>query len=75
MADQLVKFKVEVDKLIKKGEKKDIALLTIIKKYIKESKDIRFEGNGYSQDWEDEAAKRGLANIKTTPLALGCLYL
>ncbi|MBB5637512.1 glutamine synthetase [Pedobacter cryoconitis] len=70
MADQLVKFKVEVDKLIKKGEKKDIALLTIIKKYIKESKDIRFEGNGYSQDWEDEAARRGLANIKTTPLAL-----
>ena len=70
MADQLVKFKVEVDKLIKKGEKKDIALLTVIKKYIKESKDIRFEGNGYSQEWEDEAAKRGLANIKTTPLAL-----
>ncbi|QNK63303.1 glutamine synthetase III [Pedobacter sp. PAMC26386] len=70
MADQLVKFKIEVDKLIKKGEKKDIALLTVIKKYIKESKDIRFEGNGYSQEWEDEAAKRGLANIKTTPLAL-----
>ncbi|MET1054451.1 MAG: glutamine synthetase type III, partial [Pedobacter sp.] len=42
----------------------------VIKKYIKESKDIRFEGNGYSQDWEDEAAKRGLANIKTTPVAL-----
>jgi len=70
VADQLVKFKVEVDKLIKKGEKKDIALLTIIKRYIKESKDIRFEGNGYSQEWEDEAAKRGLANIKTTPAAL-----
>lgn len=70
MADQLIKFKADVDKLIKKGEKKDIALLTVIKKYIKESKDIRFEGNGYSQEWEDEAAKRGLANIKTTPLAL-----
>jgi glutamine synthetase len=70
MADQLVKFKTDVDKLIKKGEKKDIALLTVIKKYIKESKDIRFEGNGYSQEWEDEAAKRGLANIKTTPIAL-----
>jgi len=70
MADQLIKFKADVDKLIKKGEKKDIALLTVIKKYIKESKDIRFEGNGYSQDWEDEAAKRGLANIKTTPVAL-----
>lgn len=70
MADQLVKFKIDVDKLIKKGEKKDIALLTVIKRYIKESKDIRFEGNGYSQEWEDEAAKRGLSNIKTTPVAL-----
>ena len=70
VADQLTKFKVEVDKLIKKGEKKDVALLTIIKKYIKESKDIRFEGNGYSQEWEDEAKKRGLSNIKTTPKAL-----
>jgi len=70
VADQLTKFKVDVDKLIKKGEKKDIALLTIIKKYIKESKDIRFEGNGYSQEWADEAEKRGLSNIKTTPVAL-----
>ncbi|MCZ4223286.1 glutamine synthetase III [Pedobacter rhodius] len=70
MAEQLVKFKTEVDKLIKKGDKKDIALLTVIKKYIKESKSIRFEGNGYSQEWEDEAAARGLSNIKTTPKAL-----
>jgi len=70
VADQLVKFKTEVDKLIKKGEKKDIALLTVIKRYIKESKDIRFEGNGYSQEWADEAEKRGLSNIKTTPRAL-----
>ncbi|MEJ5995191.1 glutamine synthetase III [Pedobacter sp. Du54] len=70
VADQLVKFKVDVDKLIKKGDKKDVALLTVIKKYIKESKDIRFEGNGYSQEWADEAAKRGLSNIKTTPKAL-----
>jgi glutamine synthetase len=70
VADQLVKFKTDVDKLIKKGDKKDVALLTVIKKYIKESKDIRFEGNGYSQEWADEAAKRGLSNIKTTPKAL-----
>ncbi|WP_129715059.1 glutamine synthetase III [Pedobacter sp. SYP-B3415] len=70
VADQLTKFKVEVDKLIKKGDKKDIALLTVIKKYIKESKNIRFEGNGYSQEWEDEANLRGLSNIKTTPKAL-----
>ncbi|RKR82350.1 glutamine synthetase [Mucilaginibacter gracilis] len=73
VADQLKKFKVEVDKLIKKGEKKDIALLTVIKKYIKESKSIRFEGNGYSDEWEKEAAKRGLSNIKTTPKALDVL--
>jgi glutamine synthetase len=70
MADQLKKFKVEVDKLIKKGEKKDVALMTIIKRYIKESRNVRFEGNGYSDDWEKEAERRGLANIKTTPKAL-----
>ncbi|TKC06243.1 glutamine synthetase III family protein [Pedobacter frigoris] len=70
VADQLIKFKVEVDKLIKKGEKKDVALLTVLKRYIKESKDIRFEGNGYSDEWAAEAEKRGLANIKTTPKAL-----
>ena len=70
VADQLKKFKYDVDKLIKKGEKKDVALLIVIKKYIKESKNIRFEGNGYSEEWEKEAAIRGLPNIKTTPKAL-----
>ncbi len=70
VADQLTKFKTEVDKQIKKGEKKDIAILTILKRYIKESKSIRFEGNGYSDEWEKEAASRGLSNIKTTPKAL-----
>jgi glutamine synthetase len=73
VADQLKKFKVDVDKLIIKGEKKDVALMTIIKRYIKESRAIRFEGNGYSEDWEREAEKRGLANIKTTPKALDAL--
>ncbi|MDN3579707.1 glutamine synthetase III family protein [Mucilaginibacter flavus] len=70
VAEQLKRFKYDVDKLIKKGEKKDLALLIVIKKYIKESKNIRFEGNGYSEDWEKEAEKRGLANVKTTPKAL-----
>ncbi|MDB5149837.1 MAG: glutamine synthetase type [Mucilaginibacter sp.] len=70
VADQLKKFKYDVDKLMKKGEKKDLALLMVIKKYIKESKNIRFEGNGYSDEWEKEAAIRGLPNIKTTPKAL-----
>lgn len=70
VADQLKKFKYDVDKILKKGEKKDVALLMVIKKYIKESKNIRFEGNGYSDEWEKEAQQRGLANIRTTPKAL-----
>ncbi|WP_426667758.1 glutamine synthetase III [Mucilaginibacter sp. McL0603] len=73
VADQLKKFKYDVDKLIKKGEKKDVALLMVIKKYIKESKSIRFEGNGYSEEWEKEAEARGLSNFKTTPKALDAI--
>jgi len=70
VANQLIDFKTEVDKQIKKGTKKDLALLNVVRKYIKESKAIRFEGNGYSQEWEEEAHKRGLSNVKTTPKAL-----
>lgn len=73
VADQLKKFKVDVDKLLKKGEKKDAAILTVIKRYIKDSKKIRFEGNGYSEEWEKEAEIRGLSNIRTTPKALDVL--
>src|SRR6201996_4609744 len=73
VADQLRKFKLEVDKLLKKGEKKDAAILTVIKRYIKDSKKIRFEGNGYSEEWEKEAELRGLSNIRTTPKALDVL--
>ena len=47
--------------------------MTVIKRYIKESKAIRFEGNGYSEEWANEAEKRGLSNIKTTPKALDVL--
>ena len=70
VANQLIEFKAEVDKQIKKGTKKDLALLNVVRKYIKESKAIRFEGNGYSKEWEEEAVSRGLSNIKTTPKAL-----
>ena len=70
MAEQLKRFKFDVDRLLRKGEKKDVALLMVIKKYIKESKAIRFEGNGYSAEWEKEAEERGLSNFKTTPKAL-----
>jgi len=64
VADQLNKFKVEVDKLIKNKNKKDEAILKVLRKYITESKAVRFEGNGYSFDWEKEAKKRGLTNVK-----------
>ena len=70
MSETLTQFKTDVDALIEKGEKKEIALMQTIQKYIVESKSILFEGDGYSAAWEKEAERRGLANIKTTPLAL-----
>ncbi|TPN84537.1 glutamine synthetase III family protein [Aquimarina algicola] len=71
VAKQLVDFKIEVDALIdKKGLKKDEAIFNVLREYIKQSKDILFEGNGYSEEWEKEAKKRGLSNNKTTPEAL-----
>ena len=70
MAETLKQFKLSVDGLIEKGEKKEVAIMQIIQKYIVASKAILFEGDGYSEEWEKEAAKRGLPNIKTTPLAL-----
>jgi glutamine synthetase len=70
VADQLAKFKVEVDALIEKGTKKEVAIINVLREYIKSSKAIRFEGNGYGDEWVAEAEKRGLSNIKTTPHAL-----
>ncbi len=73
MAKQLQVFKVNVDKRIKSGVKKDIAILQEIKELIIASKNIRFEGNGYGEEWVKEAAKRGLSNIKETPKCLSIL--
>jgi glutamine synthetase len=70
VANQLKEFKAEVDKLIDKGTKKDEAILKVLRQYIVDSKNIRFEGNGYSDEWVKEAKKRGLSNITTTPMAL-----
>ena len=70
MAETLKQFKVEVDELIEKGEKKEIAVMHILRKYIAASKKIRFEGDNYSDEWAEEAARRGLNNFKTTPEAL-----
>ncbi|PUZ30474.1 glutamine synthetase [Chitinophaga costaii] len=70
VAKTLTNFKKEVDSLIEKGEKKEIAIMQTLRKYIVESEKILFEGDGYSEEWEKEAARRGLENIKTTPTAL-----
>lgn len=70
VAKQLQEFKKSVDTRINKGVKKDEAILKELQKLIKESKDIRFEGNGYGEEWVREAAKRGLSNLKDTPSAL-----
>lgn len=70
VADQLNKFKKEVDGLIEGGKKKDDAILEVLRRYISESKQVLFEGNGYSDEWVVEAEKRGLSNVKTTAHAL-----
>ena len=60
VAEQLTEFKKEVDELIEKGEPKISAIIQVIRKFIKISKPIRFDGNGYSDEWKEEAARRGL---------------
>ena len=70
MAEQLRKFRNEVDALLAKNVSKDDAIYRIIRKYITESKKIRFEGNSYGEEWIEEARSRGLSNITSTPKAL-----
>ena len=70
VAKQLKEFKKDVDKLIKEGLKKDEAIFRILKKYTISSKNIRFEGNGYGDEWIAEAEKRGLSHLRTTPAAI-----
>jgi glutamine synthetase len=71
VARQLIDFKSEVDALIAtKGLKKDEAIFNVLREYIKTSRNILFEGNGYGDDWQAEAEKRGLSNNKNTPEAL-----
>ena len=68
VAHQLTRFKKDVDALIEKGEPKISAIVEIIRQYIKECKPIRFDGNGYSDEWKAEAAKRGLDCETSCPL-------
>lgn len=73
MAETLRNFKRKVDSLIEKGEKKEIAILHMLKESIVSSEKVLFEGNGYSEEWQLEAERRGLPNVKTTPLALDAM--
>jgi glutamine synthetase len=73
MAETLKQFKKDVDAHIEKGEKKEVAIMHVLRNYISESKKIRFEGDNYSDEWAAEAKKRGLSNFKTTPEALDAL--
>ena len=68
VAEQLIEFKSEVDALIAKGEPKVSAILDVVRKYIKESKPIHFDGNGYSEEWKAEALKRGLDCETSVPV-------
>lgn len=70
MTETLKQFKKDVDAIIEKGEKKEIAVLQVLRDYITKSKKIRFEGDNYSEEWAEEAKRRGLSNFKTTPEAL-----
>ena len=74
VAKQLTDFKKEVDALIdKKNLKKDEAVFNVLREYIKDSKRIRFDGDGYSKEWQTEAKKRKLSNNKNTPEAIQVL--
>ncbi len=71
VSHQLNLFKKEVDSLMEKGVGKDEAIFQTLKRLIIESKPVRFEGDGYSEDWKNEAVKRGLTNITNAPEAIG----
>lgn len=70
VGQQLTDFKNEVNSMVKDGDKKDAAILTVLKKYIETSQNILFEGDNYSEEWKKEAEKRKLANVKSAPQGL-----
>jgi glutamine synthetase len=73
LAATLRQFKRDVDGLIDRGEKKEIAIMHTIREYIVASEKVLFEGDGYSEEWAKEAEQRGLPNVKTTPEALDAM--
>ena len=67
VAESLKEFRAEVDALETSGEDRSSAVMSVVRKFITESKDIMFEGNGYSREWEAEAAARGLRPVVNVP--------
>ncbi|WP_130275303.1 glutamine synthetase III [Cecembia calidifontis] len=70
VAEVLKTMAKDIEKEMAGGKEKKIAIVNVLRRYIKDSKKIRFEGDGYSEEWANEAAKRGLSNLKSTPFAL-----
>ncbi|EKB47988.1 Glutamine synthetase [Cecembia lonarensis LW9] len=70
VAEVLRNMAKDIEKEMAGGKEKKIAIVNVLRKYIKDSKKIRFEGDGYSEEWAKEAEKRGLSNLKSTPFAL-----
>ena len=70
LAEQLEEFYAELMKEEESGKERKLAIVDILRRYIKESKPIRFEGDGYSDSWVEEAKKRKLSNVKDAPRAL-----
>ena len=68
VAHQLTQFKADIEALRKEGKSREAAIFETLKQYIKESKPIRFDGNGYSDEWKEEAARRGLDCENSVPL-------
>ncbi len=67
VAESLNEFRAEVDALMAAGEDKSSAVMSVVRKFVSESKDIMFEGNGYSREWEAEALSRGLRPVVNVP--------
>ena len=67
VAESLNEFRAEVDRLEAAGEDRSSAVMSVVRKFITEAKDIMFEGNGYSKEWEKESQKRGLRAVRNVP--------
>lgn len=74
VADQFSDFNLDVTSLVEQGHDQEDAIVQVLQKCIKDSEHIIFNGDGYAKEWEEEAARRGLANIKSTPYALDCFF-